>query len=199
MAILKENKIHRYKMVVIGVSAGGINALSRILEELKEDFPIPIVIVQHLHPEKQGTGLDELFNERCRLKVTEAGHNETIIDGNVYFAPPAYHILIEDDGTFSLSADEKVNFARPSIDVLFESAADVYQSDLIGVILTGANNDGAIGLKAVKDSGGLAIVQNPETAEYDEMPDAAINNCDVDHIISLSKIPGLLNELLFID
>lgn len=128
--------------------------------------------------------------------MKEADEKEEIENGVVYFAPPNYHLLIERDHTFSLSADRRVNFARPSVDVLFESAANAYGSELIGVILTGANNDGARGLKKIKDMGGLTIVQDPASAEARYMPEAAIEEVQtVDYILPLEKIKTILIKL----
>ena len=110
-------------------------------------------------------------------------------------APPNYHLLIEPDQTFTLTIDERVNYARPSIDVLFETAAEVFREHLIGIILTGANNDGSHGLKRIKELGGMAIVQDPETAEVDSMPKAAVAACAVDHVLSLEEISAFLNKL----
>ncbi len=188
-------KKKRFDMVVIGVSAGGLNALLKILPVFNNNFHMPVVIVQHLHPEKYGSGLAELLDKKCRLKVIEADPNIEIKGGNIYFAPVNYHLLIEEDRTFSLSADEKVNYSRPSIDVLFDSAADVYQANLIGIILTGANDDGAAGMNSVKEHGGMTIVQDPASAEYDTMPKAAIKACEIDHVLPLEKIAEILNNL----
>ena len=129
------------------------------------------------------------------LQVKQAEEKESIQGGTVYIAPPNYHLLIEDDHTFSLSVDNAVNYARPSIDVLFESAADVYGSDLIGVILTGNNDDGSQGLKKIKRNGGLTIVQTPESAEADGMPQAALEAVIPEYMLSLEAIGPLLNAL----
>lgn len=185
---------NQYKIIVIGASAGGLTALTRLLSPLPGDFPFSIIIVQHLHP-LQGDYLNEYFNDKCYLTVKEANEKETIEPKNIYFAPPNYHLLIEEDKTFSLSIDEKVNFSRPSIDVLFESAADVYAPDLIGIVLTGANNDGARGLKKIKENGGLAIAQDPSTAEQPEMPRAAIDMVETDYILPLEGITDLLIKM----
>lgn len=146
--------IMKYKAVVIGVSAGGMAALIKLLSMLPSDFSLPLVIVQHLHPE-QGHFYVEYLNQKIELTAKEADEKEIVRPGYIYFAPPDYHLLIEEDGTFSLSADEKVNYSRPSIDVLFESAVDTYGSHLIGIVLTGANNDGAYGLSLIRENRGL--------------------------------------------
>lgn len=184
----------QYQAVVIGVSAGGLSALEQILPILPADFRLPIMIVQHISKDYPNYLVDH-FREKTKLPVTEAKDKEKINDGTVYFAPADYHLLLEPDKTFTLSVDEKVNFCRPAIDLLFESAAEVYFDKLIGVILTGANSDGANGLLAIKRLGGLTIVQSPETAEVDIMPKAAIANTDVDHIIAVNRIGHFLATL----
>ena len=180
-----------YKAIVIGSSAGGLNALRTILTMLGPDFKIPIIIVQHTSPSSDNyitTYLDEL----CNLTVKEADEKEVIVNGHVYFAPPNFHLLVEENKTFSLSIDERVNFARPSIDVLFDTATYSFKDQLIGIILTGANHDGALGMKKIKQAGGLCIVQDPNTAEVDSMPLSAIHTAKVDHILSLTEIANLL-------
>jgi len=184
----------KYKAVVIGVSAGGMKVLTKLLSMLPENFSMPLIIVQHLHP-TQGEFYIRYFNEKCALPVKEADEKESIQAGYIYFAPPNYHLLIEEDHSFSLSSDEKVNFSRPAIDVMFESAVDAYHSDLIGVVLTGANNDGASGLQLIKNNGGLTVVQNPDDAESPTMPQAAIDAGGADFILSLEEIGNLLIRL----
>ena len=184
----------KYKAVVIGVSAGGMKVLTKLLSMLPENFSLPVMIVQHLHPSQSDFYIRH-FNEKCALTVKEADEKEKIQSGYVYFAPPNYHLLIEEDRSFSLSCDEKVNFSRPSVDVLFESAVDVYHSDLIGIILTGANNDGAYGLQLIKNNGGLTLVQNPSEAESAVMPQAAIAAGGADDILSAEEIGNLLIRL----
>ena len=142
-----------YKAIVIGASAGGLQALQKILGPLPADFSLPILIVQHRLPTADDL-LTFALNESCRLTVKEANEKDYIEPGRVYVAPANYHLLVERDRTLSLSADAKVCYSRPSIDVLFESAADVYLSQLIGIILTGATHDGTAGLKKIKQNGG---------------------------------------------
>ena len=180
-----------YEAVVIGASTGGTEAMLQVIEALSQDFPLPIFAVQHLHPLQDKATIVK-FHDNCRISVKEAEEKERIRPGQVYLAPPNYHLLIEDDLTFTLSIDAKINFARPSIDVLFESAVDVYGKELIGIILTGANNDGAQGLKLISNQGGLTIVQDPETAIAPAMPLAAIAATKVDYILPPVKIGGLL-------
>ncbi len=185
----------RYEAVVIGVSAGGIAALEKILPGFPLCYPAAIIIVQHMAA-GGGNYMVDHFSASCNLPVIEAGDKTNIEPGKIYFAPANYHLLIEPQKTLALSLDAKVNYTRPSIDVLFKSAADAYCRNLIGMILTGANNDGALGLAAVKKRGGLTIVQSPETAEVDIMPKAAIAASRIDHILTLERIGPFLNNLV---
>lgn len=187
-------KPRNYQAVVVGVSAGGLDVLKFLLESLPAEFDPAVVIVQHMHPQ-QSDFLIEHLNKLCRLPVKEAEEKEAVRGGVVYLAPANYHLLIEMDKTFSLSTDEKVNFSRPSIDVLFETAAEVYGAQLIGIIFTGASRDGAAGLRRIKDSAGLTIVQNPATSEFPAMPQAALEETQVDHVLNVDRISELLSEL----
>ena len=182
-----------YALVVIGVSAGGFEALKRLLGALPAEFPVPILIVQHLRP-GPGTLADSLQNF-CGIRLKEADEGERIAPGTVYFAPPDYHLLVEGNGTLSLSVDPPVHFARPSVDVLFETAAEAFGPRVIGIILTGANNDGSTGLRRIKDAGGTAIVQDPDDAEVASMPRSALNGTTPDHIVPLAQLPALLCAL----
>jgi two-component system, chemotaxis family, protein-glutamate methylesterase/glutaminase len=184
----------RYSAVVIGASAGGTHALQKILPCLPANFPLPIIIAQHLHPLQDGLAMIH-YNGVSTLTVKDADEKEAIRPGFVYFAPPNYHLLIEADHTFSLSIDPKVNYSRPSIDVLFESAANVYGSRLVAIILTGANNDGAEGLRLIKEKGGLIIVQDPQSAEFSLMPAAALQAVQPDFLLGLAEIGSRLAKL----
>ena len=177
--------------VVIGVSAGGLKALSSILPDLPADYPVPILVVIHLPPSGKSL-VAELFANKCAMKVVEADDKEPIEPGTVYFAPPDYHLLVERDHTLSLSSEEPVLFSRPSIDVLFESAADAYGPGLIGVVLTGANNDGAHGLKAIMNAGGVCIVEQPDDAYASMMPKSAIDAVPSARVMSLDDIAAYL-------
>ncbi len=179
---------------MIGSSAGGLNALKVLLHGLSEGFNIPLIIVQHISADSENY-LIQILNDIRKLQVKEADEKEQPMPGMAYLAPPNYHLLLEPDRTFTLTIDERVNYARPSIDVLFETAAEAYKDKLIGIILTGANNDGSKGLKKIKDFGGLTIVQDPETAEVASMPRAAILTSAVDQIIPLEEIAPFLNSL----
>ena len=196
MEDLSKNEFLRprnYQAAVLGVSAGGLDALKSLLEVIPADFALGLVIVQHRHP-WQDDFLVEHLSKACRLPVKEAEDKEAVQVGVVHLAPANYHLLIEVDRTFSLSTEEKVNFSRPAIDVLFETASETYGAGLIGVILTGASRDGAAGLRRIKEKDGIAIVQDPETAEYPAMPLAALEETQVDHVLSIDRIGRLLSE-----
>ena len=184
----------KYRCISIGVSAGGMEALSIIIPGLPASFPVPVVVIQHISPHSDNYMTRHLDNISA-IKVKEVDEKEKIKPGIVYTAPPNYHVLLEEDETFSLSVEERVNFARPSIDVFFQSAADVYGPHLVGVVLTGANNDGSQGLKMIKEKGGLTIVQDPDTADVDGMPRAAIAATKIDHILTLEQICPFLLQL----
>lgn len=179
------------RAVVIGASAGAIQALSEILPALPADFPLPILIVVHV-PADRDNILASLFEKKCRMAVREAEDKEPALGGVIYFAPAGYHLLVEEEGTLSLSSDEEVMYSRPSIDVLFESAADAYGSAVIGIILTGANSDGAKGLKAIAAAGGTALVQDPATAYASAMPRAALSECASACSTTLAQIVNFL-------
>ena len=184
----------KYEAIVIGVSAGGMAALSELFPKIPLDFPIPIFVVQHIHKSQTGY-LITYFNGLSNLTVKEAKDKEKAVPGNIYFAPPDYHMLIEESETFSITLDEKVNYSRPSIDVLFESAADVYKDRLIGIILTGANSDGTEGIRRIKQSGGYTIAQNPEESEFIVMPKSAIDTGKIDKVFTLNEISDYINNL----
>ena len=179
--------------VVIGVSAGGIKALGVILPALPPDFAVPVLVVIHLPPSRKSV-IADLFQDKCPLDVREAEDKEPLVPGVVYFAPPDYHLLVETDRSLSLSSEEPVMFSRPSIDVLFETAADAYGPGLVGVILTGANPDGAQGLKAICDAGGRAIVQTPAHAFAPAMPEAALQSCPDAAALDLEDIAAYLQK-----
>jgi two-component system chemotaxis response regulator CheB len=184
----------QYDAIVIGSSAGGLNALKVLFRGLDKLFNIPLIIVQHISADSENY-LIQILNDIRKLQVKEADEKEQPMPGMAYLAPPNYHLLLEPDRTFTLTIDERVNYARPSIDVLFETAAEAYKEKLIGIILTGANSDGSKGLRKIKEFGGLAIVQDPETAEVESMPRAAIQATMTDHIIPLDEIAAFLNAI----
>jgi two-component system, chemotaxis family, protein-glutamate methylesterase/glutaminase len=180
--------------VVIGASAGGFEALLAILTGLPAGYPMPLVAVLHL-PDNHESLLAELFGHRLELQVREARDKETLAPGILYFAPSGYHLSIEADHSFSLSCEERVSYARPSIDVLFASAADAYGASLAGILLTGANFDGADGIAGMRVAGGLTIVQDPASAEVATMPEAALRRMTPDLILPLAEIHALLRQL----
>ncbi|HEX8709011.1 MAG TPA: chemotaxis protein CheB [Pyrinomonadaceae bacterium] len=182
-----------FELVVIGTSYGGLSALQILLPGLTGDFPLPVVVVQHRGKEA-GHGLCDFLRKCSPLPLGEPNDKEAIAPGRVYLAPRDYHLLVEKGG-FALSTEAPVGFARPSINVLFESAADVYQEHIVGVILTGANHDGARGLARIKSYGGVAIVEDPASAESTAMPSAAIAATDVDAVLPIAAIAPYLNEI----
>jgi len=179
---------------VIGCSAGGLQALQQILPPLSATLGIAVIIVSHTGPERS-SALSQLLGRCCKLPVSDAQEREPVLPGHVYIAPPDYHLLIEPDFTFALSVDPRVCNVRPAIDVLFISAAGAYRERLAGVVLTGANTDGAIGLKAIADRSGICLVQDPGTAVAGTMPQAALAMVAGAKILTLSQIPGELMEL----
>lgn len=181
------------RAVVIGASAGAVQALSIILPALDVGYCLPVITVVHVPLGR--SGLAPLFQTKCRLPVREPDDKEPIEAGTIYFAPPDYHLLVETDHTISLTMDEPVMFSRPSIDVLFESAAEIYGSALTAVLLTGANEDGAKGLSAVAAAGGTVLIEDPETAFVATMPAAGIARCQTARVASLEKIAAHLVAL----
>ena len=191
----------RIRAVVMGTSAGGVEALGVLLPALPRDLLTPVFVVIHQRRERPSL-LASLFGPRCAVPVTEAEDKQPVAPGNVYFAPPDYHLLLDraDDGAsggtqLALSADAELHFSRPSIDVLFESAADIYGADLLGILLTGANADGAAGLLAIRKAGGLAVVQDPAEAQVPTMPAAAVRCGAASQVLGLQAIAAMLGTL----
>jgi two-component system chemotaxis response regulator CheB len=180
----------RIDAVVIGTSAGGLEALNALLPRMTAELSLPVAVVIHLPP-REPSLLARIFEEKCKLPVHEVEDKDPIEANTVYFGPPNYHLLCETRTQFSLSADDLVNFSRPSIDVLFESARDVFGPRLMGVLLTGANSDGAAGMRAIHDVGGLTVVQDPATASSPQMPLAAIGRSKPDLVLPLEGIAAL--------
>jgi two-component system chemotaxis response regulator CheB len=191
---MQKNSTSKYAAVVIGVSTGGVAALKHLLGALPAGFPLPILVTTHITPDSDD-GLAVLLNTLCAIRVKEADDQEIITCGTVYLAPANYHLLVEQVGSLALSIDPHVNFARPSVDVLFESAAGVYGPALIGIILTGAGSDGSKGLLAIKNGGGMAIIQDPADAEMDSMPKSALQLLEPDYIMCLNDIATLLMQI----
>jgi two-component system, chemotaxis family, protein-glutamate methylesterase/glutaminase len=184
----------RIDAVVIGASAGGVEALSVLLPALSPGSTAAVFVVLHL-PRDKPSMLADIFSRRCALRVREAQDKESVASGTVYFAPSNYHLLIDQGPQMALSADDPVHHSRPSIDVLFESAADVYNERLLGIILSGANEDGAAGLAAVHDGGGITVVQHPDTARSPQMALSALKLRPADWVLPLEEIAALLGTL----
>ena len=183
-----------FDAVVIGGSAGSVEALSVLLPALPGTLQAAVLVVLHL-PRNRPSLLCHIFRSRCALPLREAEDKEPIAPGTVYFAPPDYHLLVDDGPALALSVDAPVHYSRPSIDVLFESAADAYGSRLIGMLLSGANQDGACGLAAIEGRGGLAIVQDPASAGVRTMPESALARTAAPHILAPQQMAAFLNAL----
>jgi two-component system chemotaxis response regulator CheB len=193
---------HKPLAVVLGASTGGLHALQTILKALPVNFPGVILIVQHRKFVAEDLFLS-LLRSICQLPAAEVIDKMAINPGHIYLAPPDYHLMIEQDRSLSLSIDPPVSYARPSIDVLFETAAETYREQLVGVLLTGANHDGTAGMRKIMQYGGVTIAQDPGTAESSIMPQSAIDAGVVDHVLPLSEIGpflvGLFNQDLIRD
>nr|WP_319394746.1 chemotaxis protein CheB [uncultured Desulfobacter sp.] len=185
---------HSYEAIVIGVSAGGLTALAQILPKFDKGMTLPVMIVQHQRYDSDDF-LVRYFDHMCVHSVREVEDKMPVESGTIYFAPVNYHLLVEPDKTLSLSTEARVNYSRPAIDVLFESAAETYTDRLVGIILTGANQDGTHGAARIKQLGGLIIVQDPGTAEAETMPMSVIKHVPVDHVLALNRIGDFVNNL----
>lgn len=185
----------RQSLVIIGASLGGFDAISAVLRKLPVGFPWPVAIVQHRSAEDTADTLQVMLQRICALPVREVEDKDPIVAGHVYVAPPDYHLLI-DRGAFALSTEARVSHARPSIDVLFDSAAAAFGSAVVAVVLTGANADGAVGVVKVKAAGGMVLVQDPATAESPTMPLAAIATATADEVLPLGAIGDYLGRLV---
>jgi len=188
------NTLARRAAVVIGCSTGGLQALGAVLSGLRADLPAPVIVLCHRGQDDDSGLLVELLERQSPLPVHEAEERQPVTPGIVHLAPSGYHLLIEADRRFMLSTDVRVRFVRPSVDVLFASAADVYAESLLAVVLTGANDDGADGLVQVRQRGGYALVQDPNEAEAPQMPLAALKRAGADEILTLSAIARRINE-----
>lgn len=184
-----------YEVLAVASSAGGVAALSYLFSHLPEDFPVPVLVVQHLYPRHE-TLLPQVLSRQTTLGVTLAGGQERPERGVVYIAPPDHHLLVRDDGRLALSSSELVHFVRPSADLLFESVAGAYGDRAIACVLTGSGSDGAMGVTAVHSRGGTVVVEDPATAMFTGMPKAAIATGDVDFVLPLSEIPDVLCQLV---
>ena len=186
----------RLKAMVAGLSTGGLGALKGLLSALPASFPVPLLIVQHLSPDTADT-MATLVDQWTSLRVKEADDGEPPQPGVVYLAPANYHLQVEPDGRLSLSTDPPVNFSRPSVDVLFETAACAHGPALAGIVLTGAGYDGSRGLKRIQERGGLTVVQAPEDAVCAAMPRAALLAVRADYVVTLAELPELLIKLAY--
>jgi two-component system chemotaxis response regulator CheB len=184
-----------FRIVALAASAGGLAALSRVLADLPGDFPIPIVVVQHLDPRHRSLMAD-ILTRRTPLQVKQAEEGEALNPATVYIAPPDHHLLVNGDGTLGLSQSELVHFVRPSADLLFESAAASYKEQAIAVVLTGSGSDGSMGVEAIKKMGGTVLVQDPESAEFRGMPQAAVETKSVDFVLNLDEVAPALVTLV---
>jgi two-component system chemotaxis response regulator CheB len=184
----------QFDAIVIGASAGGVDALGGLLDALPSQLSCAVLVVLHLLPDRN-TLLPQLFARRCARPVKEAEDKEPIAAGTVYLAPPDYHLLVEPDHTLALSKDEPVHYSRPAIDPLFEAAALAYRERLLGIILTGASCDGAQGLQQIRSCGGATWVQDPQQASASAMPAAALAQGGVDAVLTLAEIAERLARL----
>lgn len=192
---MEENDVkNKFKMVVIGGSAGSLSVLFEVLPALHSDIDATIILVLH-RKYSADSSLSDLLSTKTLLPTKEIDDKDPILPGHIYLAPADYHLLIEKNHFFSLDVSEKINFSRPSLDVTFESAADTYGSSLTGILLSGSNDDGTAGLKAVKDAGGFIIAQKPETAQMAYMPQNAIDNLEIDLILDSKGISDFINKL----
>ncbi len=183
----------RFKAIAIGASAGAFDALTKVFSRLPRSFPLPMIVVVHLPADRKSI-MAGLLSAKCEIEVREAEEKDVLKAGTAYLAPPDYHLLVESDGRLALSSEEPVLYSRPAIDVLFESAADVFGPELLGVILTGASVDGADGLRAVIDAGGSGLVERPDLAYSSTMPEAALRLCPEASAMSLEEIAAYLFE-----
>lgn len=192
---MAENDVNKiaYKLIAIGGSAGSLQVIIEILQHLwKKDFAIVIVMHRKETPEPM---LADLLTSKSIYQVKEVEEKENILPGMIYLAPPNYHLLIEKDLSFSLDVSEKVNYSRPSIDVFMESAANIYGEKLVGILLSGGNNDGAAGIQKIGENGGLTIIQDPSTADVSSMPESALKLSRPDYIASPQDIAKIINGL----
>jgi two-component system chemotaxis response regulator CheB len=186
-------KIKNAELIIIGGSAGSFMLIQQLVSVLPEDFPIPVIVI--LHRAKRYSTLENLLQNHSHVKIVEAREKEMLLPSTVYIAPPDYHLLIERDKSLSLDMSEPVWFCRPSIDVSFESAVEIYQDKMIGFLLSGANTDGSNGMTSIVQHGGLALVQNPEDAEFSAMPSDAVKNQAFHHLFTASEIKSLIEEI----
>ncbi len=182
------------EILCIGGSAGSFDVLMQIIPQIKTDIKFPIIIILH-RKSSPATSISDVFKIRTNLKVCECEEKESLLPGTIYFAPADYHLLIEKDRTVSLDYSEKVNYSRPSIDITFKSASEVFKEKTAAILLSGANADGAKGLLYIFKKNGTTIVQNPDTADVGYMPQQAMNLFKPDYISEIDEIIGIINNL----
>ncbi|SFH79549.1 chemotaxis protein CheB [Halpernia frigidisoli] len=186
--------MERCEALIIGGSAGSLEVLLKVLPDIDPLLSFPIIIVLHRKSGKDSILID-LFAAKTELNVKEIEEKEKIVNGSIYIAPPNYHILIEMDKTFSLDASEKVNYSRPSIDISFESAAEVFGNNLVGLLLSGANSDGSDGLKKIKKCGGKTVIQDPKNSVVSYMPEYALEHVKIDEVLNPEEMADFINKL----
>lgn len=184
------------RVIVVGTSAGGLSALTRLVSQLRDDFPCPVLVVMHISPDATGDVLLDRLNQLNTLKCYHAEDGMRLEPGSLYLAPSDHHLMVADDSTLLITKGAHENRSRPAIDPLFRSAAVVFRSRLIGLLLTGYLDDGTNGMKAIKSCGGICVVQDPADADYKDMPQNAIAQVKVDHVLPLAEIGGLLYQLI---
>ncbi len=191
---MEKDRVNIQRVIIIGGSAGSLEVLLEVLPQLKHDLKIPIILVMHRKATAEST-LVNLLSSRTSICLKEAEEKEHIRNNCIYLAPADYHLLFEDDLSFSLDYSEKINYSRPSIDVSFESAAEVFKDNLVAILLSGANSDGTNGLREVQQRGGLSIVQDPATAEVSFMPRSAVDAKVADKTIAVTELANFINQL----
>ncbi|TKB98558.1 chemotaxis protein CheB [Pedobacter cryophilus] len=184
----------KIELLVIGGSAGSFDVLLQVIPKIKSDINFPIIIILH-RKSNTPTSIAKIFSSKTNLPVIECEEKEILQPGTIYFSPPDYHLLVENDHSVSLDSSEKVNYSRPSIDVTFKNLADLYHENLAAILLSGANSDGAKGLFYIKRNNGITIVQDPAVAEIKFMPQQAINLFEVDHIFNIEEIINYINNI----
>ncbi|MFL6565472.1 MAG: chemotaxis protein CheB [Burkholderiales bacterium] len=184
-----------FEIVALAASAGGLNALTHVLQALPSDFAAGIVVVQHLDPRHRSV-MAEILGRRTGLRVKEAAHGDRVAAGTVMIAPPNNHLLVNQDGSLTLTQTELVHFVRPSADLLFESTAAAYRERSIAVVLSGSGSDGAMGVKAIKKMGGTVIVQDQKSSQFGGMPEAAAQTGIADFVLPLHEIAPALQTLV---
>jgi len=185
----------KIKCILVGGSAGSGPLIKQILRNMPENFTIPLIIIRHISIDERELSSGEILSEIYSINVKEPADKEQIQDSTIYVAPAGYHLMLEEEGTFAMSLDAKIHYCRPSIDVLFESAAYAFGPSVAAILLSGANSDGAKGLKKINDFGGVTVIQDPVTAQFPSMPYSALEETVVDHIYAIDQIIDLIVKL----